>query len=62
MFETEEGRGRGFDLVALNLQRARDHGIPPYNEFRDLCGLRKIESFDDPALGISQRALAAVYR
>ncbi|XP_070182293.1 chorion peroxidase-like, partial [Littorina saxatilis] len=61
LFETEEGVGKGFDLIALNIQRARDHGIPPYNDFRDHCGLRRITSFYDPAMGISQKALHAVY-
>lgn len=61
LFETEEGVGKGFDLISLNIQRARDHGIPPYNDFREHCGLKRIESFSDRALGISQKAMAAVY-
>ena len=37
----------GMDLVALNLQRARDHGIPAYTRWRELCGLSQLNSWKD---------------
>ena len=33
------------DLVALNLQRGRDHGLAPYVKWRQLCGLRSVKSW-----------------
>ncbi|GAB6029783.1 hypothetical protein CHUAL_005498 [Chamberlinius hualienensis] len=41
----------GSDLVSLNLQRGRDHGIPGWTAYRRACGLSVPTSFNDlPAI------------
>lgn len=38
--------GIALDLPAININRARDHGVPGYTKFRELCGGKSITSFD----------------
>lgn len=50
------------DLVALNIQRGRDHGLPDYSSIRVAYGLAPVASYaditSDPTI---QAALASVY-
>jgi len=43
---------QGIDLIAINLQRGRDHGLPGYVHFRRLCKVGDAKSFKDLASNI----------
>jgi len=46
LFETSKGAG-GLDLVAINIQRGRDHGLPGYNKYREICMGNKATQWSD---------------
>ena len=41
--------GPGVDLLSLDIQRGRDHGLPPYCQYREYCGFGKVDTFEDLA-------------
>ena len=43
----EDNNDGGLDLSSLNIQRARDHGIPGYNRYREICASGNYRAADD---------------
>ena len=67
LFESRlsDGSVIAIDLAATNINRGRDHGIPPYNTVRQKCGFRKAQSFQDLADLIPQdkvQILSSIYQ
>ena len=42
-----DSKTQQIDVVALDILRDREHGVPRFNEFRRQYGLRQLTSFDD---------------
>ena len=43
----KQGSGFRFSLSAINIQRGRDHGLLPYNQYRAQVGLNTAKKFSD---------------
>lgn len=54
---------KGIDLIALNIQRGRDHAIPSYNDARELYGLERYTLFEQITTDeVVVQALKSVYK
>ncbi|XP_076335624.1 uncharacterized protein LOC143238887 [Tachypleus tridentatus] len=65
LFEDKNKHFSGLDLVSLNLQRGRDHGIRPYNDYREFCNITRASSFEDLVQDMPEdivKKLSLVYR
>jgi hypothetical protein len=49
-----------FDMGTVDIFRARERGVPPYNEFRSMLGLKPISRFED--LGCSAETVQVLER
>nr|XP_012145980.1 PREDICTED: uncharacterized protein LOC100880086 isoform X3 [Megachile rotundata] len=62
LFEIKGIPYSGVDLVALNIHRARDHGIPSYNNYRALCNLKRANTFEDLSREMAPEVIARMKR
>lgn len=52
----------GLDLVTLNIQRGRDHGLPSYPVFRKHCNLSPVNNWKQMATVLDRESLKSIKR
>lgn len=52
----------GLDLIALNIQRGRDHGLPAYVEWRRICGLSVPRTWKEYETDMDPDAISSLAR
>lgn len=60
LFETHDDLGRPFhfDLIAINIARGRDHGVPSYIKFRSFCQLPELRTWTELRQAIPDDAIS----
>lgn len=55
-----ENTTHGTDLFAVNIQRGRDHGLPAYHQWREVCNLPPVNDWSDLTEHIKPDALVVL--
>lgn len=50
----------GLDLVSLNIQRGRDHGLPAYPVYRRHCQLPPVDTWEQMAQAVDKDSLKSI--